>query len=75
MFLHCNSNMSVSYTHLDVYKRQLKDRDGTGDEEEEQVTETRRSAAQNKVRKDGRSKCYRCGKPAHLQQDLSLIHI
>ena len=49
--------------------RELKDRDATDDEEEEQGTETRRSAPQNKIRKDGRPKCYRCGKPGHLQRD------
>ena len=49
--------------------RELKDRDGTDDEEEEQGTETRRSAPQNKIRTDGRTKCYRCGKPGHLQRD------
>ena len=36
----------------------LKDRDGTEYEEEEQGTETRRSVPQNKIRKDGRPKCY-----------------
>ena len=44
----------------------LKDRDGTDDEEEEQGTETRRSAPQNKVRKDGRQKCYRSVSYTHL---------
>ena len=34
--------------------RELKDREGSDDEEEEQGTETRRSAPQNKIRKDGR---------------------
>ena len=49
--------------------RAVKDRDGTDDEEEEQGTETRRSAAQDKVREDGRTMCYRCGKSGHLQRD------
>ena len=100
------TGIPVSYTHLDVYKRQvwdselqvlwmarhqnnvdalvhalqfeavksasgwenhkvhwLKDRDGLDNEEEEQGTETQWSAPQNKVRKDGRPKCHRCGKP------------
>ena len=36
--------------------RVLKNRDGTEDEEEEQGKETRWSAPQNKIRKDGRPK-------------------
>ena len=46
--------------------RALKDRDGTDDEEEEQGTDTRRSAPQNKIRKDGRPKCYRSVSYTHL---------
>ena len=49
-----------------VIKCALKDRDGTDDEEEEQGTETRRSAPQNKIRKNGRPKCYRSVSYTHL---------
>ena len=55
--------------HGQILKCTLKDRHGTDDEDEEQGTATQRLAPQNKIRKDGRAKCYRCGKPRHLQRD------
>ena len=49
--------------------RVAKDCNCTGEEEEEEGTETYQSTPQNKVKKDGRPKCYRYGKPGHLQRD------
>ena len=68
----CNLRLQSQHLVGQVVKCALKDSDGTDDEEEEQGTETRRSAPQNKIRKDGRPKCYRCGKPGHLHKIVGL---